>query len=131
MPKPLPEDFLRVILNQKQVNENNDNALAQRLQYGLMNNNNTDMMGTQQYNFAPQYVRPRDNDLSFMRGKLQIDIMEARLTKNYGFTKMDPYVRLRLGTKVFETPTDYNGIIFSNKKCKRTFYEKFEKKFND
>ena len=108
----MPEDFLRVVLNQKQVNENNDSALAQRLQYGLMNNNQMD----QQFNLMGNHLRPRMlNDLSFARGKLQIDIMEAKLTKNYGFTKMDPYVRLRLGTKVFETPTDYNGKLnFSN-----------------
>ena len=108
MPKPLPEDFLRVVLNQKQLNENNDSALAQRLQYGLMNNNNNPMDA--HLNMMGQHMRPRlINDLSFARGKLQIDIMEAKLTKNYGFTKMDPYVRIRLGTKVFETHTDYNG----------------------
>jgi toll-interacting protein len=119
VPKFLPEDFLRVILNQKQVNENNDNALAQRLQYGL----NTDPM--EQYKYMrqqqqqQQQFRPRiANDLTFARGKLQIDIMEAKLTKNYGFTKMDPYVRLRLGTKVFETPTDYNGS--KNPKWRKT-----------
>ena len=102
----MPEDFLRVVLNQKQVNENNDSALAQRLQYGLMNQNQMD----HQFNMMGNHIRPRMlNDLSFARGKLQIDVMEAKLTKNYGFTKMDPYVRIRLGTKVFETPTDYNG----------------------
>lgn len=97
VPKELPEDFLRIILNQQQLNENMDNQLAHRLQYGLSPANN-------------QANRSRILAQTYGRGRLQIDIVEAKLAKNYGLiTRMDPYVRLRLGTKVFETPTDYNG----------------------
>ncbi len=54
-------------------------------------------------------ARAKQLAASLGRGRLQIDILEARLTKNYGLVKMDPYVRLRLGTKVFETHTDNGG----------------------
>ena len=40
---------------------------------------------------------------------LQIKIDRAELVKNYGFTKMDPYCKLKIDGRVYETPTCYGA----------------------
>jgi toll-interacting protein len=106
-PAQLPQDFLKVVLNKQQIDEKNDTELAHRMQYGSIQTQYSHPYNEFYHELTP--ARAKAMAATLGRGRLQLNILEAKLSKNYGLVKMDPYVRLRLGTKVFETPTDNGG----------------------
>ncbi|PRD23771.1 UNVERIFIED_CONTAM: Toll-interacting protein [Trichonephila clavipes] len=80
----LPDDFLRVtpLTSEQQLSLDEQTAIALQHQFTVA---------------------------SAVSGRLTISVVEAKLNKNYGLTRMDPYVRLRIGNTIYETNTDYNG----------------------
>ncbi|BFZ09624.1 hypothetical protein BsWGS_12663 [Bradybaena similaris] len=84
----LPSDFLRT--GTPLTQEQEDERIARILQ-------------------AQQQAGVNVVSASNFAGRLSISVVQAKLTKNYGLTKMDPYCRVRVGHTVFETPTAYNG----------------------
>lgn len=59
--------------------------------------------------FAQQNQMLQPSFATNMLGRLSITVTQARLVKNYGLARMDPYVRIRVGHFIYETQTDPNG----------------------
>ena len=104
---PLPDSFLRIPgtevreVSEAGDSEDRDRELALKLQRQLAMEHRQQLGGATGLGpgAGPQNVI----------GRLTATIVEARLNKNYGVTRMDPYARLRIGHNVYETPTCQNG----------------------
>jgi toll-interacting protein len=56
-------------------------------------------------------IKPTNSAPPVALGDLKIHIASAKLQKNYGLSRMDPYVRIVAGSSVLETHTHVNGSI--------------------
>ncbi|CAG2177057.1 unnamed protein product, partial [Oppiella nova] len=105
----LPENFLR--FSSDETNGESDGGQTER----QIQCDEEVAMALQQQQYHRWGASPQN-----IRGRLDVTIAEARLVKNYGVTRMDPYVRLRIGHHVYETRTCYNGA--KNPKWNKVFH---------
>uniref|UniRef100_A0A0N5A7S2 CUE domain-containing protein n=1 Tax=Syphacia muris TaxID=451379 RepID=A0A0N5A7S2_9BILA len=114
----LPVDFLRLsvpvtseqsVTAHSQQSENSQQQSA-NVQYGV---SNPRVIPVTPSSIAQHNLVQAQAFYSFVppntRGRISITIVEAKLAKNYGLVRMDPYCRIRVGNAVFETPTDIRG----------------------
>ncbi|XP_054159266.1 toll-interacting protein B-like [Oppia nitens] len=107
----LPEDFLRFDAND---GTNGETVQSPRTLHQIQADEEV-AMALQQQQYHRWTASPQN-----IRGRLDVTIVEARLVKNYGVTRMDPYVRLRIGHHIYETRTCYNGA--KNPKWNKVFH---------
>lgn len=88
---PLPSGFLRADGAPDTVDADYQAALALQQQY------------------CGSTIASGPSGMPPMTARLSITIAQAKLSKNYGLTRMDPYVRMRVGHCIYETHTDPSG----------------------
>lgn len=98
----LPNDFLRLFPRDVQESVDREAALALQQQIGAFNPIG---LAVSQSKLTIELFT---NSISpFFKantiGRLSITVAQAKLVKNYGITRMDPYVRLRVGHYIYET----------------------------
>jgi len=87
----LPDDFLRVNTTNSEVSSPTRNSQS-----------------------ASQAVQQRYFGPNNAASQITICVVQAQLAKNYSLTKMDPYVRIRIGHTVYETQADVRAGKFPN-----------------
>uniref|UniRef100_H2YLR6 Toll-interacting protein n=1 Tax=Ciona savignyi TaxID=51511 RepID=H2YLR6_CIOSA len=87
----LPNDFLRMPNPTNYDQVANDEKMAKEMA----------AMEVQQQNMMSQMM--------VVTNRFKITVLEAKLNKNYGVVRMDPYCRIRVNHRVYETDTSYNG----------------------
>lgn len=98
----LPDDFLRFDESDTNgVTDGQTEAVGGQTQQQI-NRDEEVAMALQQQQYQRWHTSPQN-----IKGRLDVTIVEAKLVKNYGVTRMDPYVRLRIGHHVYETRTWY------------------------
>ena len=92
----LPEDFLRIAATEEQEQIASDARTAMAIQ--------------QQQSAGFRTIMSPTVPMPPVIGRLDLLVLEAKLVKNYGLTRMDPYVRIRFGMhQIYESHTAVNG----------------------
>jgi len=113
---PLPDDFLRIDSadRQRQIEEDERTAIA-------IANQQEQQAGRNTPGYTFRTILSPSVPMGPIVGRLDLMILEAKLVKNYGLTRMDPYVRIRFGMhQVYESHTSINGG--KNPRWNKTFH---------